>query len=385
MIKLHLKFEPNIKEGVTLQTIGISAGNKSWDNLKSSYEIGTSIENEYKNFDNFSWPGDEPLELFAPTIKIDDVDAYYLEDIPKNTLLTVKNNNDKHPTFDFIELSNDTISFRCYFNYLDWVYDWNIKLHIVEITKELKKYYSQNLQGYKTSSAEEYSTLHFKFNNLSNCTIKDLVAQYTPIATNIYDDVMARLEERHRSYPFTATFSFPEHIKYECERYLSYFGQFLCDIGIEADTDIKRKGREVLFSVTPGNKNEAIEKIGQALALFLTIPVLPPNSLVPNSSAIENQIKVQRMQSAIAHLHSELKLAEAIVMAKNNHIDSLMETNSNILALSLEKIAEQDKETDGISLFEDVIKIKKYKGKGFEINMPKLISKAKNILKAIKK
>jgi hypothetical protein len=49
----------------------------------------------------------------------------------------------------------------------------------------------------------------------------------------------------------TAVFEFPAPIKSACEQYLLYFAQFLRDLGIEAEAELKEEAGRVLFSVTP--------------------------------------------------------------------------------------------------------------------------------------
>src|ERR1700741_583578 len=56
-------------------------------------------------------------------------------------------------------------------------------------------------------------------------------------------------------------FQFPEEIKTACKQYLVYFTQFIADIGITVDTELKEELNYTLFKITPENKDESLGKI----------------------------------------------------------------------------------------------------------------------------
>jgi hypothetical protein len=67
-------------------------------------------------------------------------------------------------------------------------------------------------------------------------------------------------------------FKFPPAIKTACEQYLLYFGQFLKDLGIDAETELKEEASRVLFTVTPTDKSKALDSIREALNCYLQMP-----------------------------------------------------------------------------------------------------------------
>lgn len=112
----------------------------------------------------------------------------------------------------------------------------------------------------------------------------------------------------------TASFAFPEYIRISCEQYLLYFAQFLQDLGINATSNLKEEAGRVLFSVTPTDDFEALEKIREALAIYLS---LPSNSL-PNSTGDRTVDMVLSGARANAkHLESQLELAIAKLQFKD--------------------------------------------------------------------
>jgi hypothetical protein len=70
-------------------------------------------------------------------------------------------------------------------------------------------------------------------------------------------------------------FEFPPLIKTSCEQYLMYFVQFLEDLGIRADSEIKRQAGQVMFAVAPKDGDVALTKIKEALQVYLRLPLDP--------------------------------------------------------------------------------------------------------------
>ena len=46
----------------------------------------------------------------------------------------------------------------------------------------------------------------------------------------------------------------------------------MADIGIEVDTEIKEEANQTLFKIIPKDKNEGLDKIREALYIYLNAP-----------------------------------------------------------------------------------------------------------------
>lgn len=102
------------------------------------------------------------------------------------------------------------------------------------------------------------------------------------------------------------SFIFPDEIKIHCEQYLLYFAQFLQDLGIKATSNLKEEAGKVLFSVTPTDDFEALDKIREALAIYLSLPSNP----IPNSTGDRMvDMVLSGARANIKHLESQLELA----------------------------------------------------------------------------
>lgn len=129
------------------------------------------------------------------------------------------------------------------------------------------------------------------------------------LANKINDSVIAMMRVKSKAGELLRVFEFPEPVKVACEQYLLYFGKFLKDLGVEAATSVQEDAGRVLFSVTPAEQEEALEKIRLALEVFLKLPSAPAAISVVSSA--QQEITVQQLTANIQHLQSQIMLANA--------------------------------------------------------------------------
>ena len=167
-------------------------------------------------------------------------------------------------------------------------------------------------------------------------------------------------------------FDFPEEVKVACEQYLLYFVQFLKDLGVEANAELQHEAGQVLFAVTPTNKEEALDKIRDALGTYLKLAASP----VDVASVLSSDIEVQRLSANIQHLQGQLTLAHAILQSKDATIQ-LQQTNievqrralgGEVLIDSMKDVTPKPKDTEEV--LGGLAEITKYEGKGFKLNLP---------------
>ena len=156
----------------------------------------------------------------------------------------------------------------------------------------------------------------------------------------IHKLVNEKLTENELQNVFITSFNFPEQVKLSCEQYLLYFAQFLKDLGINATSNLKEETGKVLFSVTPSDDKQALDKIREALAIYLKLPASP--------IVYDQSLAARRMQQQIENLqHSqkmaarEFQLAEKVLVEQSNAIqeknivisqkDSTIEQQSKII------------------------------------------------------
>ena len=140
-------------------------------------------------------------------------------------------------------------------------------------------------------------------------------------------------------------FNFPEEIKVPCEQYLLYFAQFLRDLGINATPNLKEEAGKVLFSVTPDDDIEALDKIREALEVYLRLPSSPITS---NSL----EIAIQRLESQVEYFRSQICLARAENQLKEATIQqqqvTIMKLGENVMIDSMVKSVSKNKTSEKV-------------------------------------
>jgi hypothetical protein len=198
----------------------------------------------------------------------------------------------------------------------------------------------------------------------------ELFKQNFSIINKFHQEAIERLTGNFTFNSITALFNFTEELKTACEQYLLYFAQFLKDLGINATSSLKEEAGKVLFSVTPTDDIEALDKIREALAVYLKLPESP---IIYNESfaamrlqqQIDNLHHSQRMaEREIRSSERELRLAQTVIESQDKIIlqkDSLIEqqskiidkiTSKSIMMDSVENKEEFEKVFDGLEFGE---------------------------------
>ena len=137
---------------------------------------------------------------------------------------------------------------------------------------------------------------------LNNLSIAEEVEKNLEPFVEIHKITLDQLEQEQFKNSLLTSFSFPEELKVPCEQYLLYFAQFLKDLGINATPNLKEEAGRVLFSVTPTEDIEALDKIREALAVYLNLPSSP--------IVYDESLKSMRLKQQIDNLQHSQKMAE---------------------------------------------------------------------------
>ncbi|MEM6685532.1 MAG: hypothetical protein AAF617_07015 [Bacteroidota bacterium] len=167
------------------------------------------------------------------------------------------------------------------------------------------------------------------------------------------------------------TFTFPPEIQSSCEQYLIYFATFLKDIGINAETNIESKAHETLFTVIPEDGEEALDKIREALNMYLSLPQNPEFDAVV---AEFTDMGVQQLASQVYFLRSQLVMANATLQMKDATIKSLQLTNYQQKTIIDSQQAEEKNEEE---IAGGLAKVKEVDLKIISFNLPELLRRIK--------
>lgn|GEM_PF-2371736 len=265
---------------------------------------------------------------------------------------------------------------------------WNQSCSIESHQKEMIRLLESRLRFLKkidNIESEGLSTLalYFTLNDFET-PIESILAQYFSSFKSAYYDAIQNLKLENYSDYILVNFNFPDEIKEACTQYLRYFSRFLRDLGIDIIANpIEQETGNVLFSVTPKNQEDALEKIKAALEVYLQLPSNPNfNTIVPLGA----EIAVQRLYSQIQHFQSQLTLAraeiqlkEATIQQQNNLLqqkDALISQQSSLIQF----MKKDDDETEAV--IEGVFSLKKFEGDWFNLELPEILRRLKKLIES---
>lgn len=194
------------------------------------------------------------------------------------------------------------------------------------------------------------------------------------------------LMRKVRADSLVQAFDFPAELAVPCEQYLLYFVQFLRDLGVEATAEVEHRASDVLFSVTPQDKTLALEKVREALDVYLSLATCP----VPHSASMvsySSEIAIQRLEAEIMTLHgrvrmgfAEIQMKDATIRAKETEIDLLRRVLESKpvpspLLTDGSTTPQPEKGKDREEFFNGMVALKPYDFKVGEINVPVIIRK----------
>jgi len=120
------------------------------------------------------------------------------------------------------------------------------------------------------------------------------------------------------SNTFEATFNLPEEYQSILKPYMLYFEEFLHDLCIDSDVNIRKEGKDTILSVEPKNKDEALEKIANALKMYLSAPIVASN--VGLEQKLQMQVALQKLHAECSHMESQLVLKTATLNINNEQL-----------------------------------------------------------------
>lgn len=172
-------------------------------------------------------------------------------------------------------------------------------------------------------------------------------------------------------------FDFPPPIKAACEQYLVYFVQFLEDLGIKANSEIKKDAGRILFSITPADGPSALGKIREALETYLD---LPRNPEFNEAAEGFSDVAVSQLKANIFFLKSQLTLAQAMLEAKNATIEALNFTIYQQRQLQTGPVLREDvkgEKNEGEPIIGDTVHLTKFEGKFLKVDLPTILRRLK--------
>lgn len=234
---------------------------------------------------------------------------------------------------------------------------------------------------------ENYISIGFLVDDPS-VTIGSMTEAGLSVIEDIHNRTITELRAKIHSNAVVTRFDFPDEVKVPCEQYLLYFVQFLRDIGIEAIAEISEEAGKVLFSVTPTDREEALDNIRMALEIFLRLPSSPTQSSL---GSIQTSVEAQRLEANILHLRSQLVLTQAqlaLAVTNTQQKDMIIEQQQAVIRqqiasgeILVQSIQVTSAGNDKEPVVGDIVSIKKFDWQFVELDLPTLIRRLKQLFK----
>lgn len=264
-------------------------------------------------------------------------------------------------------------------NWDKWFESWSISEFIAQFEKNFN---SRNLSKSNlliTPDSEQikntsilFELIHFSESDslvISN-EVENFVSKFKNLTLKtIYD---MKSSENYNS--LISYFKFPEEYKSACIQYLIYFGQFLSDIGIHANIEVKEELEKTLFKVKSEEKEDCLSNIKDALKVYLEGPISKISDYINENSDIALthwNANIGHFISQLAFKDRQLALANSTIQNKESTIELLKLTNYQLNQSINIKAEEID--TNSLKLLDGIIIIDKAKFKGITINLATII------------
>ncbi len=200
---------------------------------------------------------------------------------------------------------------------------------------------SSNIDGY-------IARWDFDFGKIgSGIRLSVAINDYREIINKITSDFENAMESLKDGSAVISYFNFPDNVRSSCEQYLLYFTQFLRDLGIDANGELRECADLVMFSVSPRDDKEALHRIRSALSVYLS---LPANTEFNSGFVAESDIAVMQLRANVQHLNTQLMLVKSAYerteerLMTANAINELKNVSMQLLEKEIEalKIAHCD-------------------------------------------
>ena len=146
--------------------------------------------------------------------------------------------------------------------------------------------------------------------NLKQKTIDDSISECVNKIKEIDKLVHNKFLQDSIPEQIITKFIFPDQIKNECQQYLLYFTKFLQDLGVSVSSKITEEAGKVLFSVSPTDDNEALDRIREALAIYLNLPASPISDI-----EYSENFALMRLQHQVRNLHHSQQMAKTEILS----------------------------------------------------------------------
>lgn len=187
---------------------------------------------------------------------IKKIEIYYPRDLPpivgfyRSIILETDENDDFRALIYFA------------FEFVDWKQAWSPVAYLEELNDIFGKNKISGL-GLETPPIRDViagigPSFVFRVQDTNN-PIEGEIRRLIEVSQQLHESTERSLASKFRTDSLVMNFDFPDEVKAPCEQYLVYFGEFLRDSGVKANASVTHEAGQILFTVTPDDKTQALD------------------------------------------------------------------------------------------------------------------------------
>lgn len=227
----------------------------------------------------------------------------------------------------------------------------------------------------------------------NDLSVADKIIELTKKFKESIAEAESYIQILEKSDKIKILFDFPVEVRAISEQYLAYFSEFLRQISIDAVANIQHDGNRTIFSVSPQSKEEALERIYEALEVFLKLPQIDINQFISQDDRLEViqlQSQIMNYKGQLGLAVSRIQLAQATINTQKGIIDQkdilISQQSQALLSLSEEIRSGRVLQSSRVEplkeeVFAGIISVKKYERGFLSIDVPQLLRWFKEKLK----
>jgi len=140
-----------------------------------------------------------------------------------------------------------------------------------------------------------------------------------------YQSLVVKLARAGSENIFVKVFNFPKEYESICTQYLVWFGEFLLNLGINADVSAENNRHQTSLIVSPKEAPELLIKIEQLFYQYLSLPYIEYLPAQAVSASVEDKYLLQMLFSQVENFKNQIQMKEAVIEMKELSIASLKE------------------------------------------------------------
>jgi len=255
--------------------------------------------------------------------------------------------------------------------------NWNKVYSILDFVNEIKSICNKEIEFHESYYLDGSFGIRNKVDN-EFIPIKQYFDEIVYYSIEIEGEVEKNMLDRLNTSSIIEYFNFPQEYETACRQYLSYFVDFLRDLGINATSNILSEEKKTIFIVKPDDKRQALELIKETLSIYLNLPTVPE---LKTLIFFNQDIAVQQLVSNIQFLQSQVLLGNAILQSKDATIKSLELTNYQLTEIIESKSKDINAQKQGEDIINGILSVDKLEKNGITIDLAELLRRLKRKLK----